>query len=126
MKTVNRLLVVLLLLVAAAQSASAGEVVVNGGFETGDFGPSWIHGAYRGGTSNPANADHIVVLDLPYSGNYSALLGFKYTVQRRNWHAYMYQDVTIPANISRADLNFKIRMQGFVHQLLCEHVFQKN
>jgi uncharacterized repeat protein (TIGR01451 family) len=91
----------------------AGEVVVNGGFEDGDFGSAWVHGAYQGGNNNPNNADHIVVLDLPYSGNYSALLGFKYTPQLRDWHAYMYQDVVIPANISRATLNFKIRMQGY-------------
>jgi uncharacterized repeat protein (TIGR01451 family) len=93
--------------------ARAGEVVVNGGFETGDFGPAWVHGAYLGGTSNPNRADHIVVLDLPYSGNYSALLGWKYTAQLPDWHAYMYQHVTIPPNISRATLNFKIRMQGY-------------
>jgi uncharacterized repeat protein (TIGR01451 family) len=91
----------------------AGEVVTNGGFESGDFGPTWVHGAYFGGTNNPNNADHVVVLDLPYSGNYSALLGFKYTPQLRNWHAFMYQDVTIPPNISSATLNFKIRMQGY-------------
>jgi uncharacterized repeat protein (TIGR01451 family) len=91
----------------------AGETVTNGDFETGDFGAEWVHGAYRGNNNNPANADHVVVLDLPYSGNYSALLGFKYTDQRRDWHAYMYQDVTVPANISRATLNFKIRMQGY-------------
>lgn len=82
-----------------ATPSLAGEVVVNGGFETGDFGPAWVHGANRGGNNNPNNADHVVVLDLPYSGSYCALLGFKYTPQRRNWHAYMYQDVAIPPNV---------------------------
>ncbi len=49
-------------------NATAGELVVNGTFETGDFGPAWVHGAYRGGNNNPNLADHVVVADLPYSG----------------------------------------------------------
>ncbi len=97
----------------ATTSAHAGEVIVNGGFETGSFGTSWVHGARRNAVQNPAFADHLVALDLPYTGNYSALLGFKYTAQIVNSYGYMYQDVTLPAGISAATLNFAIRMQGY-------------
>ncbi|MDH4037685.1 MAG: NEW3 domain-containing protein [Candidatus Krumholzibacteria bacterium] len=91
----------------------AGELVVNGGFETGTFGSSWVHGAFRGGTNNATYADHSVQPDMPYSGSYSALLGFKYVGQITDTHAYMYQTVSIPAGVSSAVLNFKIRMQGY-------------
>jgi uncharacterized repeat protein (TIGR01451 family) len=90
----------------------AGETVVNGGFETGDFGPSWMHGAYRKNTQNPGLADNVVMPDLPYGGHYSALLGFKYSGQG-NASAYMYQDVAIPAGVSGATLRFQYRMQGY-------------
>lgn len=93
--------------------ARAGELIVEGGFETGAFGSTWVHGAYRGGNNNPNLADHTVLLDLPHDGDYSALLGFKYTSPSRDAHAYMYRDVAIPANVSLAALNFKIRMQGY-------------
>lgn len=105
----------LVLLVAAAllpPRARAGEIVVNGGFEAAQFGPAWTHGAYRKNKENPSLADHAVVPDLPYSGSYSALLGFKYTGQG-NATAYLYQDVAIPANISSATLRFALRMQGY-------------
>ncbi len=51
----------------AAALAHAGELVQNGSFETGDFGPYWIHGAYRG-KPVPARATPITwcVPDLPY------------------------------------------------------------
>ncbi len=101
------------LAVLAARASVAGELVVDGGFETGSFGTAWVHGAFRGTTNNATYADHAVKLDLPYAGNYSALLGFKYTAQVTNTHAYMYQTVSIPAGVSRATLNFKIRMQGY-------------
>ncbi|HXV15066.1 MAG TPA: hypothetical protein VEC56_12740 [Candidatus Krumholzibacteria bacterium] len=97
----------------SASSARAGELIVNGGFEAGGFGTSWVHGARQGNTQNPALADHVVALDLPYAGNYSALLGFKYVTQGTNRYGYMYQDVAIPAGVSAATLNFKIRMQGY-------------
>jgi uncharacterized repeat protein (TIGR01451 family) len=97
----------------AAVPARAGELIVNGGFEAGSFGASWVHGARVGNTQNPNAADHVVAMDLPYSGNYSALLGFKYVTQVTNSYGYMRQDVTVPAGISRATLNFKIRMQGY-------------
>ena len=100
------------LLCLAASVAVAGEVVVNGDFETGDFGPSWVHGAYRKKTQNPGLGDNVVMPDLPYAGNYSALLGFKYSGQG-NAAAYMYQDVTIPSDVSQATLAFKYRMQGY-------------
>ncbi|MFQ5510228.1 MAG: hypothetical protein ACE5EO_00110 [Candidatus Krumholzibacteriia bacterium] len=93
--------------------ALAAELVINGTFETGDFGASWVHGAFRGANTNPNNADHVVVPDLPYAGSYSALLGFKYTPQRRDAAGYMYQEVTIPGNISSATLFFKVRQQGY-------------
>jgi uncharacterized repeat protein (TIGR01451 family) len=54
-----------------------------------------------------------VVLDLPFTGNYSALLGFKYTHPQRRRYAYMYHDITIPANVSAATLYFKFRHQGY-------------
>ncbi len=100
-------------LIAPVWSARAGELVVNGGFETGSFGTSWVHGARRGNTQNTTYADHLVALDLPYAGNYSALLGFKYVAQVTSSYGWMYQDVTLPAGVSRATLNFKIRMQGY-------------
>ncbi len=91
----------------------AGEIVQNGGFESGSF-TGWIHGAGNtSGQYNSAWADHAVVLDYPFSGSYSALLGFKYTAQRANRFGYMYQDVAIPTNISRATLFFKFRQQGY-------------
>jgi uncharacterized repeat protein (TIGR01451 family) len=92
---------------------AAGELIVNGGFDTGDFGPVWVHGAHKSGASDPTAADHIVVADLPYQGIYSALLGFKYTKQQAGAAGFMYQDVTIPANASFATLFFKIRQQGY-------------
>lgn len=99
--------------VLSALPAFAGELVVNGGFETGTFGASWINGARLVNTNNPNAADHVVTLDLPYTGNYSALLGFKYVTQQTSSYGWMYQDVTLPAGISRATLNFKWRMQGY-------------
>jgi uncharacterized repeat protein (TIGR01451 family) len=91
----------------------AGELVQNGGFEAGGF-TGWIHGAGNtSGQYNTAWADHSVVLDYPFAGSYSALLGFKYTAQRANRFGYMYQDVAIPTNISRATLFFKFRQQGY-------------
>jgi uncharacterized repeat protein (TIGR01451 family) len=100
------------LLALAATPAAAGEIVQNGGFETGDFGTSWTHGAFRKNKQNPSLADHSVETDLPFTGNYSALLGFKYTGQG-NASAYMYQDVAVPSNISSATLGFAHRMQGY-------------
>jgi uncharacterized repeat protein (TIGR01451 family) len=97
----------------AAAFASAGELVQNGSFETGDFGPYWVHGAYRGSVYNPSLADHIVVPDLPYTGSYSARLGFKFSRERKSAVGFMYQDVAIPANISSANLFFKVRQQGY-------------
>jgi uncharacterized repeat protein (TIGR01451 family) len=91
----------------------AGEIVQNGGFESGSF-TGWTHGAGNtSGQYNNAWADHAVVLDNPFAGSYSALLGFKYTAQRANRFGYMYQDVAIPTNISRATLFFKFRQQGY-------------
>ena len=100
--------------VLASVSAAAGELVVNGGFELANFGASWVDGAGNlNGRFNPAWADHAVLLDMPYSGSYSAILGFKYTNQRRNRFGFIYQDVTIPSNISRATLYFRFRQQGY-------------
>ncbi|MDH3197334.1 MAG: hypothetical protein OEO21_03760 [Candidatus Krumholzibacteria bacterium] len=96
-----------------APAARAGEIVVNGGFETGTFGAAWVHGAFRGALNDPNLADHAVVLDLPYAGSYSALLGFKYTTQTTGARGYMYQTVSIPAGVSSATLEFKMRMQGY-------------
>ena len=91
----------------------AGELVQNGTFETGSF-TGWTNGAGNtGGQYNNAWADHAVVLDNPFAGSYSALLGFKYVAQRANRFGYMYQDVAIPTNISRATLFFKFRQQGY-------------
>ncbi len=106
--------VFLMLQIVWVLPVSSGELVIEGGFESGSFPPDWIHNAgILSGVTNPSWADHDVVLDLPYSGNYSALLGFKYTPQRRNRYGNMYQDITVPANISRAVLNFKFRQQGY-------------
>lgn len=100
---------------ARSGSARAGELVKNGGFETGSFSSGWVDGAGQlsSGQTNPAWADHIVALDLPCSGNYSALIGFKYAQIRGNRFGFIYQDVAIPANVSRADLFFKFRQQGW-------------
>jgi uncharacterized repeat protein (TIGR01451 family) len=116
MRSIARASVAIAALVAALGSFSApraGELVQNGGFETGGF-TGWIHGAGNtSGNTNPSWADHLVVLDCPFSGSYSALLGFKYTNPRANRFGYMYQDVSIPSNISRATLFFKFRQQGY-------------
>ncbi|MCK4539452.1 MAG: hypothetical protein KAV42_11705, partial [Candidatus Krumholzibacteria bacterium] len=93
---------------------SAGELIMGGLFESGGFTSEWTHsGANSLGATNDNWADHAVVLDLPYSGNYSALLGFKYTTQRKNRHGFMYQDITIPADVSSALLYFQFRQQGY-------------
>jgi uncharacterized repeat protein (TIGR01451 family) len=97
----------------AAVLGHAGELIQNGSFETGAFGSYWTHGAYLRNRQGSSYADHIVLPDLPYSGNYSALLGFKYTTQQTSAGGYMYQQVAIPSNISRATLFFKVRMQGY-------------
>jgi uncharacterized repeat protein (TIGR01451 family) len=103
-----------LVVACLAGQAHAGELVQNSGFETGGFGSSWVHGAGNtSGTFNPSWADHDVVLDLPHNGNYSALLGFKYTPQYRWRFGFMYQDVTIPSGVSSATLYFKFRQQGY-------------
>jgi len=94
--------------------ADSGERLSGGGFESGSFSAGWVHNAGNlSGNTNPSWADHIVVPDLPYSGNYSALLGFKYTEERRNRKGYMYQDITVPADISSAALYYKFRQQGY-------------
>ncbi len=104
----------ILTVLGTVESLFAGELVGNGDFESGDFPPYWTHGAGDlWGRFNSSWADHLVTLDMPYGGNYSALLGFKYTTQRRNRFAFMYQDVTIPSNISRATLYFRFRQQGY-------------
>jgi uncharacterized repeat protein (TIGR01451 family) len=106
-------LAVLVALGGSFAAARAGEIVVNGAFEAGSF-TGWTHGAgSTSGGSNSGWADHAVVLDNPFAGSYSALLGFKYTAQRANRFGYMYQDVAIPTNISRATLFFKFRQQGY-------------
>jgi uncharacterized repeat protein (TIGR01451 family) len=106
-------LAALLLTSGAFTGARAGEIVVNGGFETGSF-TGWTHGAGNtSGNTNPSWADHVVNLDCPYAGSYSALLGFKYTNPRANRFGFMYQDVAIPTNISKATLFFKFRQQGY-------------
>ncbi len=93
--------------------ATAGELIMNGSFETGDFGPYWVHGAYRGNNYNPSFADHIVVPDMPYTGSYSTRIGFKDSREKRSAVGFMYQDVTIPSNISGAALFFRVRQQGY-------------
>jgi uncharacterized repeat protein (TIGR01451 family) len=102
-----------ILLVLLAQPTEAAELIIDGGFETGDFGSAWVHGAYRGNVYNPDYADHAVLPDEPYSGNFSVLLGFKHTAPKRNTAAYMYRDVTIPPDISSAALYFRFRLQGY-------------
>lgn len=102
------------LLMAASAGTSAGELVLGGGFETGGFDAAWTHGASNmGGNWNPSWADHAVVADLPYTGAWSALLGYKYTSPGRERYGFMYQDVSIPSSASSAVLGFRYRMQGF-------------
>lgn len=102
------------LLASGAGRLAAGELVPGGGFESGDFAAGWIHGAaITMGPSNPGWADHAVVPDLPWAGRYAALLGFKYAAPKRDRYGYMYTDVAIPANISRATLSFRFRQQGY-------------
>ncbi len=103
------------LLVSIAAAANAGELVANGGFETGSFAGGWVDGAGQiaSGATDPRWADHRVVLDLPRSGAWSALIGFKYAPVRGNRFGYVYQDVAIPANVSSATLFFSFRQQGY-------------
>lgn len=94
--------------------ASAGELVLNGDFEAGGFSGGWVDGAGNVmGPLNPNWADHMVSLDMPATGNYSALLGFKYTMPQQHRYGFMYYDVTIPAGISSAMLTFTFRQQGY-------------
>jgi uncharacterized repeat protein (TIGR01451 family) len=115
---IKRLSAALFLAVAflftATAGPRAGELIQGGGFETGSFVSPWVDGAARSNGQIRNNfADHVVALDLPYSGNWSALIGFKYTAQRSDRYGFIYHDVTIPTNISRAVLNFRFRQQGF-------------
>ena len=103
-----------LAILLAAAAVCGGELIEGGDFETGGFGAAWVHGAGSiSGPLNPDWADHMVVLDLPHGGNYSALLGFKYTHLQQKRYAFMYQDVLIPAAISSATLHFAFRQQGY-------------
>lgn len=112
--TMKRILIAAALLIAASSGAGAGELVLGGGFETGTFDAAWTHGASNtGGNWNPSWADHAVVPDLPYTGAWSALLGYKYTSPGRNRYGFMYQDVAVPVSGSGAVLSFRYRMQGF-------------
>jgi len=98
----------------APRSAAAGELVMNGDFEAGDFSGGWVDGAGSAmGPLNPDWADHLVSLDMPATGNYSALLGFKYTEPQRHRYGFMYYDVTIPPGVSSAILRFTYRQQGY-------------
>ena len=102
------------IVIAASAGVTAGELVLGGGFETGSFDAAWTHGASSlGGNQNPSWADHAVVADLPYTGIWSALLGYKYTAVGKDRYGFMYQDVAIPASGSSASLFFRYRMQGF-------------
>jgi uncharacterized repeat protein (TIGR01451 family) len=108
------LCVVLTLTMFMPHSATAAELVVNGGFESGDFSGGWVDGAGSAmGPLNPNWADHLVSLDMPATGNYSALLGFKYTEPQRHRYGFMYYDVTIPTGVSSAMLGFTYRQQGY-------------
>ena len=97
-----------------AGPAAAAELVPNGGFESGGFTDGWVDGAGSVmGPLNPAWADHLVSLDMPATGDYSALLGFKYTEPQQHRYGFMYYDVTIPAGASSAALSFAYRQQGY-------------
>ncbi|MBN1884307.1 MAG: DUF11 domain-containing protein [Candidatus Krumholzibacteriota bacterium] len=101
-------------LLAAAAPAASAELVAGGGFESGGFDPAWTHGAANvSGPTNPTWADHLVTLDLPFTGNYSALLGFKYARPQRRRYGFMEQDVAIPALVTGATLAFRYRQQGY-------------
>ena len=111
-------MVVLCLFLAAAliapRPAAAAELVLNGGFESGGFSGGWVDGAGSvTGPLNPNWADHLVSLDMPATGNYSALLGFKYTEPQQHRYGFMYYDVTIPSGVSSAVLSFAYRQQGY-------------
>lgn len=98
----------------APRAAGAAELMRNGDFEAGDFSGGWVDGAGSVmGPLNPNWADHMVSLDMPATGNYSALLGFKYTMPQQHRYGFMYYDVTIPAGISGAMLTFSYRQQGY-------------
>jgi uncharacterized repeat protein (TIGR01451 family) len=103
-----------LALSVAPVPAEAGELVIDGGFETGGFSQGWVDGAGSVmGPLNPNWADHLVSLDMPLTGKYSALLGFKYTNPQQHRYGFMYYDVTIPADISEAPLTFSFRQMGY-------------
>ena len=77
-------------------TAPGGQLVVNGGFETGSFSP-WVPG---GGAPQPVGVTGIV-----HTGTYSVRLG---TVSGTEPHgdSWVYQTVTIPASVSHATLSF--------------------
>ncbi|HEY2952501.1 MAG TPA: M36 family metallopeptidase [Verrucomicrobiae bacterium] len=97
--------------------AGLGEILINGGFETGDFtGWSQVNvffGTFiiNDGTFNPDSPDGPLP---PFAGKYSALLQ-----QIGSGQHVLYQDVTIPADAKSATLSWadRIRNHGpqFVH-----------
>ncbi|MCK4351063.1 MAG: choice-of-anchor J domain-containing protein, partial [Candidatus Krumholzibacteria bacterium] len=104
----------LLMIVTMSVSAIATELVINSGFEAGDFSGGWVDGAGNVmGPLNPNWADHAVLLEMPYTGNYSALLGFKYTMPQQHRYGFMHYDVAIPIDISSATLSFQFRHMGY-------------
>jgi hypothetical protein len=75
---------------------SGGQLVSNGGFETGAFSP-WITG---GGAPTP-----VLVASGAHTGTYSARLGTPSGTQPRG-DSSVYETVTVPSSASKATLSF--------------------
>ena len=103
-------------------SASIGEILRNGGFETGDFtGWSTTNGGYgawviNDGTFNPDGPEET---NAPASGGYNALVA-----QIGGGTHLLYQDVRIPAEALGATLSWSHRIRNHASYFAPNQVFR--
>jgi hypothetical protein len=84
----------------ANEDQIGGEIIKNGGFETGDASYWTVGGP----------GDHTVTSEDRHWGSYSMLLGFKYKPNVANARDYAYQLITIPAGVTNVRLSFWYHM----------------
>ena len=76
--------------------------LINGKFETGDF-TGWT-------ASGPG--DHKIDTQVPHTGNYSALIGFRDHSNVRNGYDHIYQTIEVPSN-KETELSFNYRFYSY-------------
>jgi len=103
-------------------NGTSGELVTNGGFETGTLN-NWVlvpgsfgHFTVNNGTFDPPSPDGPLP---PYAGSFSALA---YPTGAGIF--YMYQDVSIPAGVSFATLSWAHRVRNFYTAFSASQQFQ--